>query len=282
MFRLIAGQSSSVLSRGCTMYLKFATTSTSAPPSPPYSMNSISLHLSDISTSLYLSRIYVDLLNISVYIYLISLAAGTFISHWLHLVSGSGPYCRTSTFDFQYQYMDCYLIPPGLFALSGNPSTGHKTDFSTRGKYTLYVSVPPSPTSTPLFYGKTIPCVLSICWRREDASTTPPPPPELLKTYPDYLPLLKSAPFSRRYPLVHRCYLLSPNEPRGAHHWFGIAKVCQDSHPFEHPYHICQSCLHPGGIAPRYSAVVWIERNVMITLRPAKSVVFILSSAAFQ
>ena len=82
IFRLIAGQSSSVWSRGRPRYLKFSNLSTSTPPYTPYMLNLISLHLYAISTSLHLIRIYVTLLRLSSCLYLISPATGTWTPQW--------------------------------------------------------------------------------------------------------------------------------------------------------------------------------------------------------
>ena len=170
VFRLISGQSLSVWSRGLPRYLKFATPSTNTYPYPPYSLNSIYTHLSSISTSLYMSRTSVALLHIYFRLCLSSLAAGICIPKWSHLGSGSGLSCRIYTFDCQCWYMKCSLI---LFDLSGYLSTGHAASFSTHGKDTLYVSGPPTPASNPLLFDRTIPRVLSMWWKREDAIISP-------------------------------------------------------------------------------------------------------------
>ena len=76
--------------------------------------------------------------------------------------------------------------------------------------------------------------------------------------------------------------MLSKNEPQGEHHRFFLAKVFLESHNIEHPYHSFQGHLHPDGIAPSYTAVFRIEKNVVLTYRPPKSMVCILRSADFQ
>ena len=174
MFFLINGQSYFVWSRGHPICLKFATTSISVYPCHIYRLKSISPYLSAISTSLCLSRISLVLLHLSVHLCLRSLAAGIFIPQRSHLCSGSGPSCSIATSNFQCRYMNCSLRLPGLFSLSGNPSTGHITDFSTCGKDTLYVSSAPTLTSTPLCCGRNIPCVLYMWWWREDSAIALP------------------------------------------------------------------------------------------------------------
>ena len=114
----------------------------------------------------------------------------------------------------------------------------------------------------------------------EGRHNTPPPP--LLSTYTVFFLLPKCAPLPRHYPLVHRCPLLAPNEPWGAHHCFGLAKVFLTYHPTEHLYHFCQSCLHPYGIAPHYLVVVCIEDDVVITRSPAKYMMCLLRPVDFQ
>ena len=57
VFHLISGPSLSVWSSGRSRYLKVATPSNSSRPYRPYMLNSISTHLSAISTSLHLIRI---------------------------------------------------------------------------------------------------------------------------------------------------------------------------------------------------------------------------------
>ena len=81
------------------------------------------------------------------------------------------------------------LSLPGLLALAGHPSNRNATNFSTRVKYTTYVSGPPPPTSTPRVCGSTIPCVLSIWWW-SDANTIAPPP--LLANQPGFFSLPKT------------------------------------------------------------------------------------------
>ena len=76
--------------------------------------------------------------------------------------------------------MKCSISIPGLFPPDRNNYTGHVTEFSTNGKGTTYVYFPPTPTSTLLVCGRTIPCVIYMWWRRED----PPPPLGLLTTQP--------------------------------------------------------------------------------------------------
>ena len=107
-------------------------------------------------------------------------------------------------------------------------------------------------------------------------------PPGLRATYPGSLPFPKSGPLPCCCPLVCYCPLLAPDEPRGAHHCFGHDQVCLEYHPIEHPYHFCQGCMYPDGIALRYSTVVCIENNVVLACCPEKSVVCLLRSADFQ
>ena len=76
MFRLISGQSSSVLSRFCPRYLKVANPSTSASPSTPYRLNYIYMYLFAISTHPCMIRISIPLFNISVRLCLTRPAAG--------------------------------------------------------------------------------------------------------------------------------------------------------------------------------------------------------------
>ena len=102
--------------------------------------------------------------------------------------------------------MKCFLILPGLFSLAGHAYTRNATNFSTRKKYTLYVSGPPPPTCTPLFCGRTIPSVLSVWLKKEDSAIAPPP--LLLATYPVFLlfwPLLL---------LLSSCTPLYPGIPK--------------------------------------------------------------------
>ena len=70
--------------------------------------------------------------------------------------------------------MKCYLSIPGLFAFSGNPSNLHTTKFSTHGKDTAYVSAHLCRRLPPRVCGMTIPCVLSMQWRSDDAVIAAP------------------------------------------------------------------------------------------------------------
>ena len=183
-------------------------------------MKSISPHLSSISTSLYIIRIYVTFLHIAVHMCFIRRSSGIWIPHKLYCGSGSGPSCIISNFAFQCQCTRCYLSLPELFSLVRHLSTSYAIDFSTRGKDTTYVSVPPPSTYTPWVCGRTILCILSM-WRSiEDAAIAPlqsskltlvffrsqnvPPSPTTLLLYAavPYLPQMK--------PGVHTIDLVLP------------------------------------------------------------------------
>ena len=69
--------------------------------------------------------------------------------------------------------MKFYLSLPGLFPITGHPSTGHAINFSTRVKKTTYFSIPPPPTSTPRICFRTIPCGHSILWHSDDCDIAP-------------------------------------------------------------------------------------------------------------
>ena len=118
MFHIITGKSLSVWSRGRPRYLKVFTPSIISPPSPPYRMNFIYMHLSYIFTYLCMSCLFFYLLYISICLCLNSLDTGICIAHWSHLSSSFGTSCRIATFDLQCQYMKCLLyIRPVYFNL---------------------------------------------------------------------------------------------------------------------------------------------------------------------
>ena len=227
-------------------------------------MKYISPHLSKISTSLRLRRISVALLHLFVYLCLIRQAAVICIPQWSHLGIHSGPSCIIITFNFKCQYMKCSMRLSGFFALSGHPSIGYVTAFITCVNNTLYLSGPSPSTSTPLVCGRTIPCVLSMWWRREDPVISLP---SLLANYSGFIHILRRGPLSCLSTLVLGCPLLAPNETLGAHHWFDINNICYQSHPLEHPYHRRQCPLDPDGVAPFYVAVLHIEDDGVFTRR---------------
>ena len=140
----------------------------------------------------------------------------------MHIFSSSCTYCIIFTLDFQCIYMKFYLSLPGLFYLARHTSTGHSIKLNTHGKDATFVSSTPLPTST-LCYVTGIFHVTSTCGDRGRMPSLPPN--SLCTTYPGFLLLLKSRPFSFRSPHVRRCTLLAPNEPWSAHHCFGIVQV---------------------------------------------------------
>ena len=150
MFRRTAGKSSSVWSRGLPRYRNFITFYNLSNNSTPSRLNSISPHISDISTSLRQSLIYVALLHLSICMCLKSLASGMCIPHWSHHGNGSGPSCMMATFTFQCRYMKCSLIFPGVLALARHSYTRNSINSIIRRKDTLYISGPPPPKYTSL------------------------------------------------------------------------------------------------------------------------------------
>ena len=166
-------QSSYVWSKCRPRYLKFVTHFIIVPPSLPYKLNSISLHLSVISTFLLRSCIYIAFSYIIVCLCFISCTPGICIPKLSHIGGSSGSSCITATFAFHWQYMKCFPSLPKFFALDGHPYTGHISDFSTHGKYTMYVSAPPLPTSTLQACERNILWVLSAWWKSNDAVISP-------------------------------------------------------------------------------------------------------------
>ena len=142
--------------------------SPATPPSLPYNMKSIYLKLSVISMPLCHKHISVSLSHLDVLLRPHSRAAGMCIPQWLHRGRGYGTSCSITIFAFQCRYIKLSLIIPWLCALYGHPSTGHVTEFNTRGKDTTYVSSPPPLTSTPQVYGMTIPWDISTWWRSDN------------------------------------------------------------------------------------------------------------------
>ena len=173
MFRRTASQSSSVWYMGLPRYRKFSTFSILSSPSLPSILKYIPPHVSDISTSLCRILLSIALWHLSDCLCFKIMAAVMCMPHWSHCGNGSGPSFMMSTFDFQCRYMKFSLSLPRVFALAGHTSTGHSTDFRIRRNGILYISVPPSPTSTPLTRGSNIPCDLSILCQREEAASAP-------------------------------------------------------------------------------------------------------------
>ena len=174
MFRRTDVQSLSVWSRGLPRYQNVVKFSTIYYSSTPYRLNSIYQYITAISTSLRRSILSVALWHLSDCLWLKSLAAGMCILHWSHRGNSSGTSCMMSTFNFKCPYMKCSPSIHGVFSLSGNLSTGNSTNFIIRRNYNIYISSPPPPTSTPLTWGSTISCELSIWCRREEAVIVPP------------------------------------------------------------------------------------------------------------
>ena len=76
--------------------------------------------------------------------------AGICIPHRSQQSSGYLPSCTTAIQAKKFLNMKCSLIRPTLCATAVHPGTGHLTVFSTQGKETTWVIVPP-PLSPPLY-----------------------------------------------------------------------------------------------------------------------------------
>ena len=89
------------------------------------------------------------------------------IPYLRYLRSGVGLYFRITILEFQCLYMNYSLSLHRFCALSGNPSTGHTTDFNMRCKDTTYTPIPYLPTSTPWVNVMIIPWDIFRWWRSE-------------------------------------------------------------------------------------------------------------------
>ena len=111
--------------------------STLSSPYPPSILNSISSHLSSISTSLRWNLFSVDLWHLYNWLCLNILSTIMCIPHWSHHGNGSGPSCNMATFDFQCRSMEFSLSLPRGFSVARHPSAGHSTNFIICGNDTL-------------------------------------------------------------------------------------------------------------------------------------------------
>ena len=91
-----------------------------------------------------------------------------------HCGNGVGPSYRIANLAFQCLHIKFYRSFPGMWSLSGQPSTGQDTEIRTWGKDTTYVSLPLYPISTSPICARLLPWIISMWCRSEDATIVMP------------------------------------------------------------------------------------------------------------
>ena len=81
-----------------------------------------------------LNNISVAQFQLSVRWFQIRFTAGTYMPQFGHRGKEGDPSCRIATQALKFLYIKLSLSLPGVWALSGHPSTGHTTEGMTRRK----------------------------------------------------------------------------------------------------------------------------------------------------